>query len=125
MTTATARRALDDYRTAAVRLRLTVLEDAPADPPRPVQELGDLVVELEALAELDDPHEVRRRAHVLLLQAQAWPLAVDLGAVARERGAQWTTWLDTVWWGLRNLGAATGHLDEHLTTEQGRERGRR
>lgn len=116
--------ALDDFRSAVERWRLTVVEDAPSDAPRPVQQLADLATDLDSVARGEhDPERLRRRAHQLLLETQAWPLLTDLTEVARSRGDGWSTWLQTVWLGLRDLGALTGRIDRELasrTDGQGR-----
>jgi hypothetical protein len=116
------RDAVADFRVAAERLRLTVFEDVPASAPSPVHELGDLITELEALAiEHNEAGQLRRRAHQLLLQAQSWPLVINLNATSRERGGDWPAWMEAVWRGLQELGAITSRIDRESTPEQSKE----
>lgn len=124
MNTASLERAVADFKGAAERLRLTVVEDAPADAPRPVHELAELVTELESLPFEDgDVERLRRRSHRLLLQAHSWPLVADLNAVANERGGGWSSWLETVWWGLHDLGVLIGRIDDGINTSRSNSKG--
>lgn len=120
-----AARLLQELRSESERWRLTVIEDVPGEGPRPVQELADLATDLTDLLDDvgDDVAALRRRAHQVLLAAHAWPLLTDLTEVARTRGDGWPAWLETVWLGLRDLGALVGRLDLELasrTNGQGR-----
>jgi hypothetical protein len=124
MNTASLERAVTDFKGAAERLRLTVVEDAPPDAPRPVHELAELVTELESLLFEDgDLERLRRRSHRLLLQAYSWPLVADLNAVANERGGAWSSWLETVWWGLHDLGVLIGRIDDGIHTSRSDSKG--